>query len=513
MGLIRHKLELLLCSSIILPTACGLQHDEKNNALENSEKPNVIFIMADDLGYGDLQCYGNPYLETPEINNLANEGILFTKYYTPSPLCAPARAAVLTGMYNHRTGAIDVSSNRGIDRIALSYSTIGDHFKKEGYNTAMTGKWHNGLYDLQYHPNNRGFDHFFGFLNGIQDYWNWSLDRDGTNVPADGRYLTDVITEASIDFIEKNRGNPFFLFISHHAPHIPYQAPDSLVRKYIDRGKGELNEYVATLYAMIEAMDRGIGEVVNKVEELGLREHTIIVFTSDNGGWVRGRDKRFQGGLSGTKSIVLEEGIRVPAIVSWPAKFPGNRVLTEPVHGCDWLPTLLSLSGSTEDFNELSDGMDISYLLKGEDSDFPEDRPLYFQKNRYHPVAHSDAAIIQGDWKLYWPGISETMQKENDKDGPSVWRGAEGPHWEMPIDPVVPMWEDATPESPRLFNLVTDPSERHDLSSGHPEIVMELTNKYNSWFEAVMEDYNQSWDEIKRTEEERWEDNTVDSLK
>jgi len=223
----------LVLISIAVLTATGC----KSNSVNTEKKPNIVFILADDLGYGDLQCYGNPYIETPSINRLANEGVLLTHYYSPSPLCAPARAALLTGMYNHRTGGIDVSSNRGIDRIALSYKTMGDYLKEEGYATGMTGKWHSGLYDLQYHPNNRGFDHYFGFLNGIQDYWDWNLDLNGTNMPSDGRYLTDVITEGSIEFIEENKDNPFFLFISHHAPHIPYQAPDSLVEKYIKRGR------------------------------------------------------------------------------------------------------------------------------------------------------------------------------------------------------------------------------------------------------------------------------------
>lgn len=466
-------------------------------------KPNIVFILADDLGYGDLQCYGNPFIETPEINKLANEGVLFTKYYSPSSLCAPARAAILTGMYNHRTGAVDVSSNRAIDRIALSYKTIGDYFKEEGYSTGLIGKWHNGLYDLQYHPNNRGFDYFFGFLNGIQDYWNWNFDRNGTNVPADGRYLTDVITEGSLEFIEKNRDNPFFLFISHHAPHIPYQAPDNLVKKYLARGSGKLNEKVATLYAMIESMDRGVGKVIDKLETLGLRDNTIIVFTSDNGAHNIGDDHRFQAGLSGTKGIVLEEGIRVPAIVSWPGRFPENKIITTPLHGCDWLPTLLKLVGSSSGIIETADGIDISDILLKEGNKSMDKRDLYFQKNRYYPVAHSDAAIIEGKWKLYWPGIQETMKKES-KDNPPVWKGATQPHWEMPCDTLIPAWNNAVPLEPQLYNLIEDPSELHDLSALNPEIVNDLIQKWDKWFSDVMKDYKKSWKEIKNTEKRRW---------
>jgi arylsulfatase A-like enzyme len=485
---------LTLC---VLMTGCK---PTKNSELQ---KPNIVFILADDLGYGDLQCYGNPYLETPAINRLASSGIRFSNYYSPSPLCAPARAALLTGMYNHRTGAIDVSSNRAIDRIAFSYKTMGDYFKEEGYSTGMIGKWHNGLYDLQYHPNNRGFDHFFGFLNGIQDYWDWNLDLNGTNIPSDGRYLTDVITDGSLEFIEENKNNPFFLFISHHAPHIPYQAPDSLVKKYLEKGNGILNEKVATLYAMIESMDSGIEKVITKLEVLGLKENTIIIFTSDNGARNIEEDYRFQAGLSGTKGIVLEQGIRVPAIVSWSEKFSENRIVTCPTHGCDWLPTLLKLIGSSSDIIETADGVDISDILLKEDTKSIRERKLYFQKNRYYPVARSDAAIIEGEWKLYWPGIPETMNKES-KDNPPVWKGTTEPQWEMECDTIIPLWKDVTPMLPLLYNLAEDPSERYDLSSNHPEIVNELSQKWDKWFSDVMVDYKESWKEIKDTEKKRW---------
>lgn len=460
-------------------------------------KPNIVFILADDLGYGDLQCYGNPIIETPTINRLAKSGMRFTKYYSPSPLCAPARAAILTGRYNHRTGAVDVSSNRAIDRIALSEKTIGDYFKDAGYTTGLVGKWHNGLYDLQYHPNNRGFDHFYGFLNGIQDYWKWNLDRNGTNEPADGRYLTDVLNDGAIEFIENNKSNPFFLFLAHHVPHTPLQAPDSLVQKYISKGKGEITRDVAIIYAMIEAMDTGLGRMIDKLENLGIKGNTIIVFTSDNGAFVHGSQKRFQGPFSGSKGIVLEQGIRVPAIISWPKTIPSNRIETFPMHGCDWLPTLLGLSTVKIKPEKKIDGRNIGSILKGKRLTEPDKRYFYFQKNRYYPAKYSNAAIINGDWKVYWPGIPSTMKKEKG-DNESVWHGAVNPHWEMQCDTIIPHWEDAVPIVPMLFNLEEDPSEKTNLATEYPDLVKEMTRKWDDWFSDVMADYESSWKEIKK---------------
>ena len=161
-------------------------------------------MVADDLGYGDLSCYGNTILSTPNIDRLAAEGVRCSQHYSGAPLCAPARAALLTGRYHHRCGALSVESNRGLDRIALRERTMGDVFAAAGYHTGYVGKWHSGLHDLGYHPNRRGFAEFAGFLSGIMDYWNWFLDYNGTSRRADGRYQTDVFTAEAVDFIGRS---------------------------------------------------------------------------------------------------------------------------------------------------------------------------------------------------------------------------------------------------------------------------------------------------------------------
>ena len=171
-------------------------------------RPNVVVFLADDLGYGDLSCYGNAILSTPHIDRLAAEGVRCSQHYSGAPICAPARAALLTGRYHHRCGALSVESNRGLDRIALRERTIGDVVAAAGYRTGYVGKWHSGLHDPRYHPNRRGFAEFAGFLGGIMDYWNWFLDYNGSPRRADGRYQTDVLTAEAVDFIRRSAAPP-----------------------------------------------------------------------------------------------------------------------------------------------------------------------------------------------------------------------------------------------------------------------------------------------------------------
>ena len=481
-----------------------------------NQPPNVLFILADDLGIGDLQCYGNPLVETPAINALAREGVLLTDHYAPSPLCAPSRAGYLTGRFNHRTGAVDVPSNRGLDRITLTERTFGDYFRDAGYATALIGKWHNGLYCNDYLPHRRGFDLFYGFPNGGQDYWNWNLLRNDDAVPHDGRYLSDALNDQAVSFIRSSQDRPFAIFLAHHAPHSPFQAPDTLIQKYRQRLGSDGSENVAVIYAMIEAMDAGLARVFRTLKEQGLWEQTIIVFSSDNGAYLGKVDgvstERYHGTYSGNKGDVGEQGIRVPAIVAWPGHIPGGRIVSTPVHGCDWLPTLYNLAkvmpagqqtgrgrmprqreleGGRGDLRRF-DGVDVMPMLLGQPQPALESRDLPFQKNRYLPAAHSDAAIRRGQWKLVWPGVPATMKKDSARDNPSYLRGIVRPHWEMPLDRQLDELPAFAEPKPRLFDLVADPSERHDLASAHPELVSGLVRRYDAWFNDVMGDWRRS---------------------
>ena len=490
-------MKLTLLTALLLTPLAVL-----NAAEAPKQRPNVLFILADDLGWGDLRCYGNSHIDTPVLDSLAKQGVRFTAHYSPSPLCAPARAGYLTGRFNHRTGAVDVPSNRGLDRIDLSEKTFGDYFQHAGYATALIGKWHNGLYCRDYLPHRRGFDLFFGFPNGGQDYWNWNLLRNDQRVPHDGRYLTDALNDEAIQFIRASNGKPFALFLAHHAPHGPLAAPDVLVKKYRHRLGADTTEAVAVTYAMIESMDTGLGRVFQTLKDESLREHTIIVFTSDNGPWL-GRDprlgsqKRFNGDFSGQKQDVLEGGIRVPGIVAWPGHIPGNQVLDMPLHGCDWLPTLYALTGEQAPAGAKPfDGLDIMPLLLGKPTSALTQRSLLFQRNRYAPVRHVNAAIREGRWKLYWPGDKASLKKDTARDNPSYLRGIVQPHWEMPVDRQLDPPISAPQPPPRLYDLDVDPAERHDLAASHPEIVQSLAQKHDTWFTDVNLEWQQSRDRI-----------------
>jgi arylsulfatase A len=454
----------------------------------------VLIVVADDMGYGDLGVFNGGRSSTPHLNAIAAEGVCLTQHYSASPVCAPARAAMLTGRYPHRTGAIDTLQGRGLDRIALSETTIADLFRSAGYRTGLVGKWHNGALDARYHPNARGFEEFAGFCGGASDYYDYALDVNGTEVEGDGRYLTDVFTEHAEAFVRRHAAEPFFLVVAYNAPHFPMQAPQEIVEWYTDAGE---TLGAALTYAMIEVMDAGIGRIDATLRELGLAENTIVLFTSDNGpylGEVLGVSlDRFNYGLRGAKHYVFEGGIRVPAVVRWPGRVAHGRVESAMVHFTDWLPTLAAAAGVDLPESLSLDGSNVGGVLAGEGTSVGEGTRVidqrFWQSNRYAPRVEGNAAMRDGDWKLVRPAISALMQvTEDDRaiDRALNYRQP-GRITEIDDSPLPEFQPGELPEA-LLFDLAADPFEQYDLAAAEPSRVGEMSAALEAWFAAVESD-------------------------
>ena len=450
--------------------------------------PNVLLILADDMGYGDIGAFGNRWVETPNLDRLAAEGTALTQHYSGSPMCAPARAALLTGRYPHRTGAIDVVECRGLDRIAVRERTVADLLKSAGYATGCIGKWHNGAVDPAFHPHARGFDEFAGFRGGlVPSYWDWVIEYDRAFRRGDGRYLTDVFTEAAVGFIRRHRRHPFFLYVPYNAPHTPLEVPEEEVDPFAQTGR--FTSAVSTIYGMNRRMDAGIGRILEALDEHGLAQNTLVIFTSDNGPMFSGEGDRctvrHNGCFSGSKGSVLEGGIRVPAIVRWPAGLDADRRCGALLHFCDWLPTILAAAGvELPDGLEL-DGRDILPVVAGE-AESPVG-PRFWQWNRYEPVPDCNAAVREGPWKLVRPVIPEAVWKDPADNERTRLLVSHPDHtaniYRGPVNRSLP-----PPEAPRLFDLAHDPSEQRDLAAEYPRRVESMQRHLDRWFAAVERD-------------------------
>ena len=414
-----------------------------------------------------------------------------TQHYTGSPICAPARASFLTGRYNHRSGALSVESNRGLDRIALREQTIANYFKAAGYATGMIGKWHNGLHDMRYHPNNRGFDEFCGFLNGGMWYFDWIIEYNGQPHHSDGTYLTDLFTDEAIAFIDRHKNEPFFLYMPYNAPHGPLEAPDEEIQPYIEMDK--FTNAVSTTYAMITRMDKGIGRILDHLEKTGPTDNTIILFTSDNGPALFGKgdddQRRYNGPFRGAKYDVLEGGIRVPAILRWPDGLPQDEEYHNMVHFTDWLPTLMAACGIDAKFSLPPDGVNQLPVLRGEWGKVNSKR--FWQFNRYDPLGNCNAAMRDGEWKLYWPRIPEAMKKLSSDNMP-YHENFNQPHILMDVSNPPVERTLSPPGEPELYNVEVDPHENNNLSKKYPNRLAKMKLELGNWFEEV-----EAWRETK----------------
>ena len=418
-------------------------------------KPNVILILADDLGLGDISFYNKGLTETPNIDRILKNGVNFRCAYSGSAVSAPSRAALLTGMYPHRTGCVTLNMGNypELVRIKKGIPTIANLFQDAGYMTALIGKWHCGRQE-GYYPWDRGFMHTesFSIASGKQQYFQYGIRTRSDETRYTDRYLSDDIGDRSVAFVRENKNRPFFLHLAHYAPHRPLQAPAAFIQKYKDRG---FEEKTATVYAMVEILDRNIGKLLKELEEQDILENTIIIFSSDNG-----QDplstSRFNMNLKGTKYTVNEGGIHVPFAVYWKGRLEAAES-SETIHFIDVLPTLAELCNITLPTSYDIDGKSFADILNNS-TEKRKERVYFWQWNRGVPFYSHNAAIRRGKWKLVRPYVSRDVVLKESM------------------------------ETPVLYNLEEDPMESVDVSSEHPKIYTQLQVLLEQWSRKVEAD-------------------------
>jgi len=408
--------------------------------LSAQTQPNVVILLADDLGYKDVGCYGGP-VKTPAIDQLAKDGVRFTDFYSGCAVCSPSRATLLTGRHHIRTGVYSWIHDEGQNsHLLLSERTIAEIFKDRGYSTAHIGKWHLGLPTKNRSkptPSHHGFDYWFTTWNNASPSHKNpnNFIRNGKAVgPLEG-YSCQLVADEAIDWLDNHRHPkaPFFLNLWFHEPHAPIAAPDKIVSTY-----GELKDRAAVYSGTIDNTDRAISRVVEKLNQMGVRENTLIIYASDNGSY---RDDRV-GNLKGRKGSNWDGGIRVPGIFSWPAVIPKNRVEKHP------------------------DGSDLSPLLKGKPDNFKRHQPMFWHLQKSRPIV----AMRDGDFSL-----------------------VANPNYEIPATNMfqerwIPRVKNGGYKDFQLFDLSKDPGQTQNIASDNPELLKNLKAKLLQINQSVMAD-------------------------
>jgi arylsulfatase A-like enzyme len=439
------------------------------NLAQEPQRPNIVVILADDLGAVDLGCYGADLHETPRLDSLAKESVLFRQAYSAAPVCSPTRAALMTGKHPARLGitiwsegSLDGPKNRKLLQaesnhdLPLAEITLAERLHDAGYATALVGKWHLG--DADHAPETQGFDLNIGGTRwGAPQTFFWPyrgsgrFGQDFRYVPGmplgkPGDYLTDTLTDTAIGFIDSAGERPFFLLLAHHAPHTPIEAPTKLVDHFQAKLRPEMKHQNAGYAAMIKSLDDNVGRVLDHLQHRGLAEKTIVVFTSDNGGYI-GVDRKSaftapctnNFPLRSGKGSLYEGGIRVPLLVRWPDVAAGER--TQPVTTCDLFITLLAAAGLTPADDQPVDGVNLSPLVRDPQAKIARDT-LHWHYPHYYETTTPVSAIRAGDWKL------------------------------------LEYFEDSRRE---LFNLRDDPQEIRDLAAAQPEKTAQLSRQLAAW--------------------------------
>ena len=407
--------------------------ESTSNAPRN-EKPNIVLILADDQGWGDLGISGNNNLVTPNIDAIANNGVTFDHFYV-SPVCSPTRAELLTGRYFPRVGVYSTSS--GGERLNLDETTLAEVFKQAGYATAAYGKWHNGM-QPPYHPNARGFDDFYGFCSGHWgNYFSPMLEHNGEIVKGDG-FIIDDLTNKGLDFMDRNKERPFFLYLPYNTPHSPMQVPDEYWNRFKDRelalkyhGEEEENEnFTRAALAMVENIDYNVGRVIDRLRDLELEENTLVIYLSDNGpnGW------RWNAGMRGRKGSTDEGGVRSPLVMQWKNQLPKGKHISEIASSIDILPTLSDLAQIEVNTLKPLDGKSLKPLLM-------DDRPAW------------DARVVYNHWNGS-TSIRTQKYRLDSKD--------------------------------RLYDMEMDGGQTTDLSGKLPQLTDSLKQLKRDWLQEVM---------------------------
>ena len=414
---------LLLIPGSVLPAA-------------DAPRPNILFLLIDDLGYADCGFNGGHEIRTPHIDKLAQDGVILESHYV-QPVCSPTRAALMTGRYATRTGVYTIVRPHAKWGLPLRERTLANALKEAGYETAITGKWHLGEFERAYLPTQRGFDHQYGHYFGALDYYKkeregtYDWHRDDKELKEEG-YTTELIAREACRLIaERDRAKPLFLYVPFNGVHSPMQVPDRYLEPY-----GALKGGRRQLAGMLAAVDEAIGQIVTALEQAKLRDNTLIVFSSDNGGPPPGTNTP----LKGFKGSIHEGGVRGCAFANWPGKIPGGQRIKEPMHVIDWYPTLLKLAGGSHDQKLPIDGRDVWPMLT-QHARSPHDAILSVQ-------TPTRAALRMGDWKL-------VSSEDSDNDGAAGNQGKKKKAAAMK-------------EPLALYNLANDVGETTNLAEKEP---------------------------------------------
>ena len=416
---------LLFCCTLLL-IAC---QTEKETV---ATPPNVIIVMTDDQGWGDLSLHGNDSMSTPNLDAFAKGGIQFDRFYV-SPLCAPTRASLLTGRDHLRTGTSWVTHRKEVMR--SEEVTIAEIFKDAGYTTGIFGKWHNGE-QYPHNPNGQGFDEFYGFTAGHwNNYFDTGLEHNGKKIKSEG-YIIDAFTNKAIDFIQDNKEEPFLCYLPYNTPHSPFQVPDKYFDKYKKMGLTDKN---ACVHGMVENIDDNFGRILKTLQDLDIEENTIVLFLTDNGP----NGRRYNGDMRGWKGQLHEGGMRVPLFIQWKNHLPQGKMVKELAGHIDLLPTLMELCGIENDNHQPFDGKSLVALLKEEHVEWAE-RNFYFVQNN-GTLDDYPASVRNNRYRL----VKDRQQKI------------------------------------ALYDMQEDPSETTDISAQYPAITTQLTQDLENWFKEV----------------------------